>query len=213
MSGNVSWGRGASPPGPSSSRATCTPEADGLPANGHRVCPAARAPRGRRSCHRALRIVRIGPARPDRDKVRVAGPHRVPTSREGVPAPGWAVSATGTSGPAGEGSRDSEKASPRGPSRGGGDALGRGPEAAGAEPLRAPPRRSCARGPRQLRRGPLGFRKQGAAPRRKSSRSGRGRRAHTHFLHSLARARARRRKTGAPTARSGTLLRSQTSFL
>ena len=57
------------------------------------------------------------------------------------------------------------------------------------------------------------FRKQGAAPQRKSSRSGRGRRAHTHFLHSSARARARRRKIGAPTARSGTLLRSQTSFL
>lgn len=40
-------------------------------------------------------------------------------------------------------------------------------------------------------------------------------RPHTHFLHASARARvrARRRETGAPTARSGTLLRSQASFL
>jgi hypothetical protein len=66
---------------------------------------------------------------------------------------------------------------------------------------------------RQLRPWQLGFPKQGAAPRRKSSRSGRGRRANTHFLHSSARERARRRETRAPTARSGTLLRSQTSFL
>lgn len=169
MFGNVSWGCGAAPPGTSSSRATCIPQAAGLPANGRSVCPTARAPRGRTSCPRGLRAVRAPARGADQPRAPRQGQGaggvapRGANFLKGVPAPGWEGSATETRGPrAGHGSRDSEHASPRGPSLGG-TARSRGarachPRARGRAPARpAPPRRSCARGPDSCDGGHSGF--------------------------------------------------------
>lgn len=214
MFGNVSWGCGA-PTGHLPVVGSLHPT--GCWAPRHRA-PSLPQQRGRRAAEGAVTAVCAlrgastvcGAApRAERGEVREAGPN----FPDGVPAPGppgserCRVSRPRAGLP---GQRKRKPARPR--ARGCAEPGPAAARASGRVPGRpAPP--LPGPGARQLRRWQLGFRKQGAAPRRKSSRSGRGRRAHTHFLHSSARARARRRKTGAPTARSGTLLRSQTSFL
>lgn len=235
MFGNVSWGREASPPrtSPLGQLAPRGAEGSSLPPRRTRSTPAAT----RGASQGAVTVVRCAGCREARaqgwGEAKVAGERevgRAPTQTPSSPSSAHAWAAPEPPGNkccpptrprAGQRSGDSERESSealpaRGcaePDRWGSWAGNSGPaplRPSGRAPPSAPEPRSesdsCARGN-------WVFPNRAQHPRRKSSRSGRGRRADTHFLHSSARARARRRETRVPTARSGTLLRSQTSFL